>query len=151
MKTKEGQTYWTLYILFMFLHFTIIFLAVNLHCISGEKEVPSKYQVYITPGGHPAFCSLATVEADEILYIFISSQSTHRPSSRQGAYQLFREVSLEKILSFPNWELHVMLLKNGAHISYGMVFVYAKYSDICIQEAFLEKKKKKKLEWMFFF
>lgn len=36
-----------------------------------------------------------------------------------------------------------MLLKNEAHISYGMVFVYAKYSDICIQEAFLEEKKKK--------
>lgn len=44
-----------------------------------------------------------------------------------------------------------MLLKNEAHISYGMVFVYAKYSDICIQEAFLEEKKKKKLEWKFFF
>lgn len=70
----------------------------NLHCVSGCKEVPSKYQVYITPGGHPGLCILATVGPDGILQI--SSQSTHRPSSRQGAYQLFREVSLEKNFLF---------------------------------------------------
>lgn len=119
----------------MLLHSIII-----LHCVSGWKEAPSKYQVYITPGSWPGFCSLATVEANEILYI--SSQSTHRPSSRQGAYQLFREGSLEKPSFFPNWELHVTLL-NEAHISYGIAFLYAKYSDISTQEAFWREKKKK--------